>query len=128
MGLLGFVQQQNQANQFQQALSATQQGLPPAVLADLQKRAEASLKTNLAGRGLLDSGLLAGGQAEIASNLATASANAQLPLQGTYINALLSQSQQPTVISSLIPLIQQYGLQGFGGNWLIPKPATTTTQ
>lgn len=126
MGLLGFVQAQQQQQMFQQALGATQ-GLSDAEIANLQGKSEASLKQNLSSRGLLDSGLLAGGQATIAKELALAKASSKLPAQGSYINALMSKSNQPTLISSLIPLIMQHGLQGFGGNWLVPKPPVTVS-
>lgn len=121
LGLLGLFQQQQQAQAQQRAMQMAEQGgLSDVELADLERRGRAGLKTTLSRRGLLDSGLLSAGEAAIPGELALAKAKGRGALQGTYLQALLSQSQQPSLVGSLVPLFLQYGLQRPGGGYYIP--------
>lgn len=121
LGLLGLYQTAQQQRSQQQALEmARSGGLSDEEAADLERRARAGLKTTLSRRGLLDSGLLSAGEAAIPGEIALAKARGRGALQGTYIQSLLQQSQQPGLIGSLVPLFLQYGLQRPGGGYVIP--------
>lgn len=118
---IGLFQSNQAANAQREAMSAFQQGgLSDAEAADLQKQQEGALSTDLSRRGMLDSGLLATGRAKIAKSIGLAKAQGRSALVGSYGQALLAKSQQPTLFSLLPQLAMQYGLRGQGDSWLIP--------
>jgi hypothetical protein len=124
--LLGGYQayQASQAQQRAEA-SAREGGLTSEEIAEFQRRGEESITRDAARRGLLDSGIPAGGRAALQAELAFAKARSRLPLQGSYIQALTNRANQPSLLSSLIPLFLRYGVRGPGGNPII-SPVTIT--
>lgn len=127
LGLLGGYQTYQGQQAQQRALALAEQGgLSDIEAADLERRGRASLKTTLSRRGLLDSGLLSAGEAAIPGEIALAKARGRGALQGTYIQSLMQQAQQPSLIGSLVPLFLQYGVQrpGGGGYYIPPYSIT----
>lgn len=121
---LGFLQNQQAVDAQNRALQAAQQGtISDEELADYENRATAKLKGNLASRGVLDSDLFTGGLGKISRDRALLKAQGRSALSGTYINALLNRANQPSFLSSFLPLALQHGIRGTGENWLI-RPAT----
>lgn len=118
---MSWLQGQQQAEAARRAQAILEQGgLSPEELAAMRREGEARIKGALAGRGLLDSGLLPGAQAALEGELALAKARAKAPFQSALAQMLSQQSQQPSLLSSLIPIVMQHGLRGPGGEWWIP--------
>lgn len=125
---IGLAQSASASSAQQRALEAAQQGnqLSAEELAQMESQGTSALKGNLAQRGLLDSSLFTGGLAKLRGELALAKAKGRGAFQGSYISQLLNRSNQPSLLSTLVPLSLQYGVRGRGENdWIIPRWSPT---
>ncbi len=127
---MGFLQAQQAAQAQREALELLRQGgLSEEEIKALREQGESEIGKSLASRGLSDSGLLAGAKAALEGELALARARARGPYRLQLSEMLSRAAQQPTLLSTLIPIVMRYGLRGPGGDWWIPPfpgPGTGT--
>jgi hypothetical protein len=125
IGLIQSLGQQSNLSSMRDKLMAAMQ-MSPQEESGLRTQAGANVKSGLASRGLLDSGIygsaLAGIEPEIAriKGQRAAGTLGAGGLSGLYA----SEASQPSFLGSLMPLLMKYGLKDFSGGYSIQPDKT----